>query len=433
MGRAFEYRKARKMKRWGHMARVFTKLGKEIEIAVKAAGPDPSANTRLRLLIQNAKAENMPKENVERAIKRATEKDAADYKEVVYEGYGAHGIAFLVETATDNTNRTVANVRMHFNKCGGTLGNSGSVAFMFEHKCVFKFRAEGVDPEELELESIADAIGDILDSLVASPTYGKEKTSLLFIAILQSEMVRDSASLNIATATRLARRGSEGETVNYKETFKTLTKTVAVMDSMNKNSGKLDTAEITQLIETINPQSAGMIEEYVTPERMEEDYQMEKEQSVVAAPLISNTFGYLASNEVEDYEKEAAAINHVMSITMAARDSANDPEHNKSLLGSDGILADQGDTEEERAANVVDAFMASDAVAHSLATTPYEDDPFALSSVMENNEDSDEMQTMKDAMADYYHTPGNNTEENKEKLTNMANLFGIPHIEEVFE
>ena len=154
MGRAFEYRKARKMKRWGHMARVFTKLGKEIEIAVKAAGPDPSANTRLRLLIQNATAENMPKENVERAIKRATEKDAADYKEVVYEGYGAHGIAFLVETATDNTNRTVANVRMHFNKCGGTLGNSGSVAFMFEHKCVFKFRAEGVDPEELELEMI---------------------------------------------------------------------------------------------------------------------------------------------------------------------------------------------------------------------------------------------------------------------------------------
>ena len=155
MGRAFEYRKARKMKRWGHMARTFTKLGKEIEIAVKAAGPDPSGNTRLRILMQNAKAENMPKENVERAIKRATEKDAADYKEVIYDGYGSHGIAFLVETATDNTNRTVANVRMYFNKCGGTLGNSGSVEFMFDHKCVFKFRpAEGVDMEELELEMI---------------------------------------------------------------------------------------------------------------------------------------------------------------------------------------------------------------------------------------------------------------------------------------
>ena len=155
MGRAFEYRKARKMKRWGHMARVFTKLGKEIEMAVKAGGSDPSSNTRLRILMQNAKAENMPKENVERAIKRATDKDASDYKEMVYEGYGPHGVAFLVETATDNTNRTVANVRMYFNKCGGTLGNSGSVAFMFEHKCTFKFVATaGVDPEELELEMI---------------------------------------------------------------------------------------------------------------------------------------------------------------------------------------------------------------------------------------------------------------------------------------
>ena len=155
MGRAFEYRKARKMKRWGHMARTFTKLGKEIEIAVKAAGPDPSGNTRLRILMQNAKAENMPKENIERAIKRATEKDSADYKEVIYEGYGPHGIAVMVETATDNTNRTVANVRMHFSRCGGTLGNSGSVAFLFEHKCVFKFHVPaGTDFEELELSMI---------------------------------------------------------------------------------------------------------------------------------------------------------------------------------------------------------------------------------------------------------------------------------------
>ena len=140
MGRAFEYRKARKLKRWGNMARTFTKIGKEIEIAVKSGGPDPTANVRLRILIQNAKAENMPKENVERAIKRAISKDTSDYKEVVYEGYGPHGIAFLVETATDNTNRTVASMRMYFNKCGGALGTSSSVAFMFEHKCSFKFR-----------------------------------------------------------------------------------------------------------------------------------------------------------------------------------------------------------------------------------------------------------------------------------------------------
>lgn len=163
MGRAFEYRKARKMKRWGNMARVFTKIGKEIEIAVKAGGPDPSANTRLRVLIQNAKAENMPKENVERAIKRAISKDTADYKEMVYEGYGPFGIAFLVETATDNTTRTVANVRACFNKCGGSLGTSGSVAFMFEHKCTFKFaNTKGADPEELELEMI-DLGVDALD------------------------------------------------------------------------------------------------------------------------------------------------------------------------------------------------------------------------------------------------------------------------------
>ena len=156
MGRAFEYRKARKLKRWGHMARVFTKIGKEIEIAVKSAGPDPSANTRLRILIQNAKAENMPKENIERAIKRATEKDSADYKEVIYEGYGPHGIAVMVETATDNTNRTVANVRMHFSRCGGTLGNSGSVGFPVRAQVRVQVpRCRQVsDFEELELSMI---------------------------------------------------------------------------------------------------------------------------------------------------------------------------------------------------------------------------------------------------------------------------------------
>ena len=155
MGRAFEFRKERKFKRWGNMARVFTRIGKEITIAAKAGGTDPANNPRLRTLIQNARSENMPKENIERAIKRAVEKDQSDYKELVYEGYGPHGIAILVETATDNTNRTVASVRMYFNKYGGTLGTSGSVGFMFEHKCVFKFKpTEGVDLEEMELEMI---------------------------------------------------------------------------------------------------------------------------------------------------------------------------------------------------------------------------------------------------------------------------------------
>ena len=155
MGRACEVRKERKFKRWGNMARVFTRLGKEITIAAKAGGPDPNGNPHLRSLIQTAKSENMPKENIERAIKRAVEKDTADYKEVVYEGYGPHGIAFLIETATDNPTRTVANVRSYFNKFGGSLGTSGSVDFMFERKCVFKLTsANPVDLEELEFELI---------------------------------------------------------------------------------------------------------------------------------------------------------------------------------------------------------------------------------------------------------------------------------------
>ncbi|MBO8437588.1 MAG: YebC/PmpR family DNA-binding transcriptional regulator [Bacteroidetes bacterium] len=155
MGRAFEYRKARKLKRWGNMSRTFTKIGKEITMAVKAGGPDPDSNSRLRVLIQNAKAANMPKENVERAIKKATSKDEANYKEVVYEGYAPYGIAIVVETATDNTTRTVANVRSYFNKAGGSLGTTGSLDFLFEHKCVFKIKEkEGVSLDDLELELI---------------------------------------------------------------------------------------------------------------------------------------------------------------------------------------------------------------------------------------------------------------------------------------
>ena len=145
------------MKRWGHMARVFTKLGKEITIAVKQGGPDVVGNPRLRALIAEARSESMPKENIERAIKKATEKNAGDFKEVVFEGYGPHGIAYLVETATDNNTRTVANVRSYFTKCGGSLGTSGSVAFMFDHKCVFRIKedpAKPVDIDELELELI---------------------------------------------------------------------------------------------------------------------------------------------------------------------------------------------------------------------------------------------------------------------------------------
>jgi len=152
MGRAFEFRKERKLKRWGHMAKTFTKIGKEITIAVKQGGPDVVGNSRLRALMAEARSENMPKDNVEKAIKRALEKNQGDFKEVVFEGYGPHGIAYLVETATDNNTRTVANVRSYFTKCGGSLGTSGSVSFMFDHKCVFRIKyKEGLDIDELQL------------------------------------------------------------------------------------------------------------------------------------------------------------------------------------------------------------------------------------------------------------------------------------------
>ena len=155
MGRAFEFRKERKMKRWGHMARTFTKLGKEITIAVKQGGPDVTGNPRLRALMAEARSEQMPKENIERAIKKATESKQGDFKEIIYEGFGPHGIAYLVEAATDNNTRTVANVRSYFNKCGGSLGTTGSVSFMFDRKCTFRVKEkEGVDLEELELEMI---------------------------------------------------------------------------------------------------------------------------------------------------------------------------------------------------------------------------------------------------------------------------------------
>lgn len=164
MGRAFEYRKATKLKRWGHMAKTFTRLGKQIAIAVKAGGPEPENNPSLRSIIATCKRENMPKDNIERAIKNALGKDQSDYKEVTYEGYGPHGIAIFVDTLTDNTTRTVGDVRSVFNKFNGTLGTTGSLSFLFDHKCVFTFKKkEGLDMDELILELIDLNVEDEYD------------------------------------------------------------------------------------------------------------------------------------------------------------------------------------------------------------------------------------------------------------------------------
>ena len=163
------------------MARTFTKLGKEITIAVKQGGPDVTGNPRLRALIATARTEQMPKENIERAIKKAVESKQGDFKEVVYEGYGPFGIAYLVETATDNTTRTVANVRSYFTKCGGTLGTSGSVSFMFDHKCVFRIKeTEGMDLEELELDMIDCGVEELFEEIELDKDDNETKVVVIY-------------------------------------------------------------------------------------------------------------------------------------------------------------------------------------------------------------------------------------------------------------
>lgn len=161
MGRAFEFRKVRKFKRWDRMSKAFTKIGREIAIAVRLGGPDPAGNARLRMAVTNAKGVNMPKDRVDAAIKRASSKEEANYQEALYEGYGPHGVSIVVECATDNPTRTVANIRMHFSHGGGTMANTGALDFLFERKGVFKLPAEGVDMDVLELDLIDAGADDI--------------------------------------------------------------------------------------------------------------------------------------------------------------------------------------------------------------------------------------------------------------------------------
>ncbi len=197
MGRAFEFRKARKMKRWSAMAKTFTRIGKDIVMAIKDGGPSTESNSKLRAVIQNAKAANMPKENIERAIKKASDKSSENFKEILFEGYGPYGIAIIVETASDNNNRTVANVRSYFNKYGGSLGTAGSVEFMFDRVCNFKIKT-GIYIEELELELIDFGVDEVIKEddgfLIYSPfeNYGiiQKELESRKIEIISSEFER---------------------------------------------------------------------------------------------------------------------------------------------------------------------------------------------------------------------------------------------------
>lgn len=172
MGRAFEFRKARKMKRWSAMSKAFTRIGKDIVIAVKEGGPDPDSNSKLRAVIQNAKSVNMPKDNIDRAIKRASDKSLGNYKEILFEGYAPYGVAILVETATDNNTRTVANIRSYFNKCNGNLGTSGSVIFMFDHTCNFRIKKQNIDIENLEFDLIDFGVEEVFEDEDGILIYG---------------------------------------------------------------------------------------------------------------------------------------------------------------------------------------------------------------------------------------------------------------------
>ena len=180
------------MKRWSAMSKAFTRIGKDIVMAVKEGGADPDSNSKLRAVIQNAKSVNMPKDNIERAIKRASDKSQGDYKEVLFEGYGPHGIAILVETATDNNTRTVANIRSYFNKCDGNLGTSGSVIFMFDHICNFKIKKQDLDIEDLELELIDFGVEEL---------FVEEDEILIYapfdcFGVIQSELEKRKITIN---------------------------------------------------------------------------------------------------------------------------------------------------------------------------------------------------------------------------------------------
>lgn len=208
MGRAFEFRKGRKMKRWDQMSKAFTKYGKEISMAVKSGGTDPELNARLRAVIQNAKSVNMPKDRIEGAIKRASDKSEKDFEEIVYEGYGPKGVGIVIECATDNPNRTVANIRSYFSRGGGELGKSGSLEFMFDRLGLFTINAEGQDLEELELELIDFGLQDIENEgneiiITTSFTdFGKMQKALeeRGVSIINSELQRIPTSYTEVSA-----------------------------------------------------------------------------------------------------------------------------------------------------------------------------------------------------------------------------------------
>lgn len=282
---------------------------------------------------------------------------------------------------------------------------------------------------EISISTMAGSVGNILNAFNGSVCVGEERTSNLFIAILQSSLVRDAANMDIFTATDLAYRGSTGENVDYAKTFKTLSNTMDVLQNMNSSSEEgMSVDALTTVLKDLNAQSAGMMESYITEERLSEDYGLDADQSETAAPLISDVFGYwnepgVAENMTEEEsKKEAEALNDVMNLVTSASDKANSGESSQTVFGGeDSVLGKSAD-------ETVETFMASEALKHSLNKNSengtLEDDPFGMGDMMVDDEENSETQDLKNAMSDYY-AKSEDKENDKEALTNLGKLFGF--------
>ena len=288
-----------------------------------------------------------------------------------------------------------------------------------------------VSGEEINIGTMATSVGAILNSLNASASVGEERTTNLFIAIIQSSMVRETAKMDIGTATQLGVKGTvknaNGDPVDYEKTFKTISNTMDVLQNMSSNTegGGMSQADLTVVLKDLNPQTAGMIESYITEDRLQDDYKLDAEQSATAAPLISDVFGYMGNNDLteEECEKEAAALNDVMTLVTGASDRVNNEETSaQTVFGDDPNTSVMGKSAEDTVAT----FMASESLKHSLDNNSkngtLEEDPFGLGEMMA--EENDDKQQLLDAMKGHYEA-SEDKEKDANDLTNLGKLFGL--------
>ena len=322
--------------------------------------------------------------------------------------------ALLVDVDEATKLITDATLSAEANAIGGIFSKAGNLL-------------NEVSGDEINIGTMAGSVGGILNSLQTSKCVGPERTSKLFIAIVQSGIVRDTANMDIATATELGTKGSTGANVDYEKTFKTISNAMDVLQNMNSSTEEgMTTEALTTVLQDLNPQTAGMMETYITEDRLAEDYGLNQEQSTTAAPLISDVFGYWNDPDVsmteEESKKEAEALSDVMNLVTSASDKANSGESSQSVFGGeDSVLGKSAD-------ETVETFMSSEALKHSLnknsADGTLDGDPFGMGDMLSNTEDSSETEDLKNAMGNYYAN-SEDKENDKESLTNLGKLFGF--------